>query len=86
MLLSVACTPSLAPGRMSRHPAVEVISRIAPDASALDLTAGAISLAVMTVDLVAPAHRTPDVTRQVTRGGNAPEPDGMRVVQRYADP
>jgi hypothetical protein len=72
---------------MSRHPTVEVISRIAPDAAAApDLTAGAISLAVITVDLVALAHRTPDVARQVTRGVNAPEPDGMRVGQRYADP
>jgi hypothetical protein len=71
---------------MSRHPTVEVISRIALDAAAPDLTAGAISLAVITVDLVALAHRTPDVARQVTRGVNAPEPDGMRVGQRYADP
>jgi len=71
---------------MSRHPTVEVISRIAPDAAAPGLTAGAISLAVITVDLVALAHRTPDVARQVTRGVNAPEPDGMRVGQRYADP
>jgi hypothetical protein len=40
---------------MSRHPTVEVISRIALDAAApLDLTAGAISLAVMTVGIVAP--------------------------------
>jgi hypothetical protein len=71
---------------MSRHPAVEVISLIGPDVAAPDLTAGAISPAVRTVDLVPLAHRTPDVARQVTRGGNAPEPDGMRVGQRYADP
>jgi len=55
MLLPRLVRPSLAPGRMSRHPTVEVISRIALDAAApLDLTAGAISLAVMTVGIVAP--------------------------------
>jgi hypothetical protein len=43
---------------MSRHPTVEVISRIALDAAApLDLTAGAISPAVMTAGAVVPAHR-----------------------------
>jgi hypothetical protein len=42
---------------MSRHPPVEVISRIALDAAApLDLTAGAISLAVMRVGVVVLAH------------------------------
>jgi len=42
---------------VNRHPAVEVISRIALDAAApLDLTAGAISPAVMTVGVVVLAH------------------------------
>jgi len=44
---------------MSRHPTVEVISRIALDAAApLDLTIGAISLAVMTVGIVVLARRS----------------------------
>jgi molybdopterin-binding protein len=42
---------------MSRHPTVEVISRIALDAAApLDLTAGAIAPAVMTAGVVVLAH------------------------------
>jgi hypothetical protein len=42
---------------MSRHPSVEVISRIALDAAApLDLTVGAISPAVVTVGVVVHAH------------------------------
>ena len=60
---------------MSRHPTVEVISRIALDAAApLDLTAGAISLAVMTVGVVVLAHCAPDVARQLTHDVNEPEP------------
>jgi hypothetical protein len=48
---------SLAPGRMSRHPTVEVISRIALDAAApMDLTGAAISPAVMTAGVVVLAH------------------------------
>jgi len=44
---------------MSRHPTVKVISRIALDAAApLDLTTGAISLAVMTVGIVVLARRS----------------------------
>jgi hypothetical protein len=62
---------------MSRHPTVEVISRIALDAAApLDLTAGAISLAVMTVGITVLAHCAPDVARQLTHDVNEPEPDG----------
>jgi hypothetical protein len=54
-----------------------VISRIALDAAApLDLTAGAISLAVMTVGVVVLAHCAPDVARQLTHDVNEPEPDG----------
>jgi len=64
---------------MSRHPAVEVISRIALDAAApLDLTAEAIWLAVMTVGIVAPARRAPHAARQVTLGVGEPGPDWMR--------
>ena len=76
MLPSVACTPSLAPRRMSRHPTVEVISRIALDAAApLDPIAGAISPAVMTVGVVVLAHC--DLTsQQVTHDVNEPGPDG----------
>jgi hypothetical protein len=74
MLPSVAYKASLAPGRMSRHPPVEVISRIALDAAApLDLTAGDISPAVMRVGVVALAHRAPDVARQVTHDVNEPQ-------------
>jgi hypothetical protein len=60
---------------MSRHPTVQVISRIALDAAApLDLTTGAISLAVMTVGVVVLARCAPYVVRQVTLDVN--EPDG----------
>lgn len=62
---------------MSRHPTVEVISRIAPDAAArLDLTTGASWLTVMTVGIVAPARCAPHIMRQVTLAVNKPEPDG----------
>ena len=45
---------------MSSRPLVGVISRIALDAAAaLDLTTGAISLAVMTVGIVAPGLYKP---------------------------
>ena len=72
---------------MSRHPTVEVISRIALDAAApLDLTTGAISPAVMTVGIVVLARCAPHVARQVTLDVNEPEPDGERVGQRYAGP
>src|SRR5579864_641731 len=51
---------SLGRGRVSRPPTVEVISRIALDAAApLDLSAGAISTAVMTVGVVVLAHYDP---------------------------
>ena len=62
---------------MSRHPTVEVISRIALDAAEpLDLAVGTISPAVMTVGIVVLARCAPHVVRQVTLDVNEPEPDG----------
>src|SRR3982074_2589376 len=69
--IRIACSlplldASLGPGGGSRHPTVEVISRSALDAAAaLDLTAGPIWPAVMTVGVVVLARRAPDVARQV---------------------
>jgi len=72
---------------MSRHPTVEVISRIALDAAApLDLAVGTISPAVMTAGIVVLARCAPHVVRQVTLNVNEPEPDGEGAGQRYADP
>src|SRR5438105_14428694 len=84
--IRIACSlplldASLGRGRMSRHPTVEVISRIALDAAApLDPIAGAISPAVMTVGVVVLAHC--DLTsQQVTHDVNQPTRTGRESAR-----